>query len=82
MTNISKENPHHNVRNYFNKDSQDFGANFATCRPPWSSIQSFIRSAKIMEKDKLVSKFPVAKRNLMVALICSDYACLGWCKLS
>jgi hypothetical protein len=38
-------------------------------------------SAEIMEKDSLAPRFLVAKGNLMVTLICSDYACLGWCKL-
>jgi hypothetical protein len=46
MFNISKAHLHQNVRSYFNLTGQDFGNNFATHPPEWSSIRSFIVTAK------------------------------------
>jgi hypothetical protein len=82
MFNVSKAHLHQNVRSYFDQTSLDFGDNFATHPPEWSSVRSFIATAKHSpqpESDTL-DRFPVARGDLIDALICSDYSRLGWCQ--
>jgi hypothetical protein len=82
LFNVSKAQLHRNVRSYFDLTGLNFGDNFATHPPEWSSVRSFIVTAKhpAPPGEDAPDRFPEARGDLIIALICSDYLRLGWCQ--